>query len=267
MNTKNTILLRRLVYSTIGLFGSFISTPKVTIFCYHGISDSGWRFDVTKDEFIKQMKYLKTKYKLISLSEVDEYLSSNKTFTKPLACITFDDGYKDLLTIKNYCKSEKIYPTVFVLSNPKLANRLELENNKKLLSIKDIKSLIKYGWTIGSHGATHSNFKTLTNNQILTEVDKSKKSLEKALGIKINYFAYPKGSYSQAIVNQVIKSGYKLAVSMDPNILTKQSNRFALPRVGVDGSHSFIEFAALPNQVTVGIRKLSTYTPLAKSII
>ena len=267
MNTKNTILLRKMVYSTIGLLGSLISIPKITIFCYHGISDSGWRFDVTGEDFEKQIKYLKTRYKLVSLPEIHEYLSNNKRITKPLACITFDDGYKDVLKIQEFCKAEKIYPTVFVLSNPKLVNRKEIDNNKELLSDKDIKSLIKYGWTIGSHGATHENFKSLTYNQIVNEVDKSKKMLEKSLGLKIDYFAYPKGSYSQAIVNQVSKSGYKLAVSMDPGILNMKSDKFTLPRVGVDGSHSFTEFVALPNPITVLLRKLSTYTPLSKSII
>ena len=67
------------------------------------------------------------------------------------------------------------------------------------------------GVTIGSHSQTHA---LLPNEDWLTVLDEtvgSRQVLESKLGITINHFAYPNGSFNAAAVRAVAASGYRLA--------------------------------------------------------
>ena len=50
-------------------------------------------------EFERQVEYLKSNYDVILISEAAKRLLENQPFTRPTACITFDDGYKNNQTV------------------------------------------------------------------------------------------------------------------------------------------------------------------------
>ncbi len=62
----------------------------------------------------------------------------------------------------------------------------------------------KYGWEIGSHSVTHPLMSTLTDSQIKTEVEQSKKDLT-AHGINPVSFATPYGDYDNRVVAAIAK--------------------------------------------------------------
>jgi peptidoglycan/xylan/chitin deacetylase (PgdA/CDA1 family) len=241
-------MIRKAVYLTVGTINQLIPNYRTRIFilCYHGIGEDDWTYSVNKATFKKQINYLiSKKYNFISLSQVAQYLNGKFEISKPSVVITFDDGYKDILDIKNYIKKNNIKPTLFLLSDTKNANRKELENTREFLNKNEILSLVKNGWEIGSHTATHSDMHTLTDNKIKKEIINSKIDLENMLKIRVNYIAFPKGRYNKKILIAVSKAGYKLGLTMDDSKIDKQINPLALPRIGVDRTHSFQEFQTL----------------------
>ena len=147
-------------------------------------------------------------------------------------------------------------PTVFLLSSPRDANRNELNNALRLLTAPQIKKLISMGWEIGCHTATHPNVFKLSPSQLGSEIINSKIQLEKQLGLIINYFAYPKGRYTPSAVKAVEQAGYKLALTMDDSYVNSDTDPLKIPRIGVDGTHSFSEFKVLPTSGSRLIRKL-----------
>jgi hypothetical protein len=67
------------------------------------------------------------------------------------------------------------------------------------------------GVTIGSHSQTHALLPNESWPRVLDEAAGSRQVLEKRLGITINHFAYPNGSFNPAAVRAVANAGYRLA--------------------------------------------------------
>jgi peptidoglycan/xylan/chitin deacetylase (PgdA/CDA1 family) len=239
--------IRKLAYITLGAIDNLLGRkpPLITILCYHSINNKGWDFSVRSEEFEKQINYLSEKFDFITLNDLNLFLKSKKNITKPSLIINFDDGYRDILSINNFLKMKGVKPTVFIISDRKRASRKELDTNLEFLNDKEITSLQNSGWEIGCHTKTHADMANLGNTQIKEEIVDSKKDLEKNLKIKIRYIAYPKGLYNQRILKAVESAKYSLGLTMDDGKITKDSNPLTIPRIGVDGTHSFNEFKTL----------------------
>lgn len=245
--SKLYVPIRRVIYIALGALNAFLPFKnKVFILCYHGIGNDTWDFSVSLKTFKKQMLFLKKSgYKFVSLQEIEKHITGEKVIEDKAVSITFDDGYKDVLEIKDFVKKENIKPSMFVLSNTKKANRYELANQRVFLSKEDIRSLISDGWEIGSHTATHSNMFSLSDDGIVNEVEESKKAIERMHKVNVKYIAYPKGRYTKEVLNCVKKAGYKMGFSMDDGFINKNTDMYKVPRIGVDRTHSFGEFKVL----------------------
>jgi biofilm PGA synthesis lipoprotein PgaB len=184
------------------------------------------------------------------------YNQGSKQLAKPGFLISFDDGYKDVLSTKDYFQSLGIKPIVFALAEPQKANRAELKTNRQFLNFDDLKELKLAGWEIGCHSATHPDFSKLTPVEIQKEIIDSKKLLESVLGFEVKYFAYPKGVYNEEILAAAQLAGYSLAFSMDDGWASPKGNPLAVPRVGVDRTHSFLEFKTLYAPSVIATKKI-----------
>lgn len=259
------VLIRKSLYKLIYLFDQLIGNqPKVFVLCYHSISND-WLYGVKAAEFKKQINYLERYYNFISPKQLADHLRGKSKITYPAVLITFDDGYEDILQIKGFLKSKRIKPLLFLLADPKNANRAELATEKKLLSKSQVLQLINMGWEIGSHGQTHVNFGNMDNSSVRIEIADSKKDLHQKFSISVKYFAYPKGRYNKQIIKQVKASKYELAFSMDDGFIDQQTNKFTIPRVGINQSHSLTEFKSLFSPSVVQFRRFCKFINLERA--
>ncbi len=251
-----SIYTRRFIYAVLGGLSAVMGKPhpKIVILCYHSFRDDNWNFSLSVESFKKQIEYLSENFDFISLKELSAHLIKKTLPYKPSVVLTFDDGYKSVLKVKNIVKSLNIRPTLFLLSNPEEANRKELKTDEDFLSIADIELLVQDGWEIGSHSRTHSNLRSLTKTQISREVIESKNSLEHVLGSDISYFSYPRGRYNKDSVDAVIAANYVLGLSMDDGIIDISTDLLKIPRIGVVRSHSFGEFCRMFSPLAIRAR-------------
>jgi peptidoglycan/xylan/chitin deacetylase (PgdA/CDA1 family) len=226
------------------------------VFCYHSISKNDWRFSNDFKEFKRQIKQLLKSRCPVTVDDVFSHINGDSTLKKKSFLITFDDGYKDVTTTREFLGQHNIKPIVFVLSDPKRADSTQLNSSIGFLKKAEILHLSKQGWTIGCHSATHQNFGSLNQKEIVNEIVNSKKVLERNLSIKINYFAYPKGIYNNNILKAVKKAGYKMAFSIDGGFISKSTQIYRIPRVGIDKTHTFSEFQATYSTPVLLVRKL-----------
>lgn len=253
LETNIGINIRKALFVTIGRIDALIGKKAdIFILCYHAIGNDTWRYGVSKREFEKQMKYLVKNFQSVSLSDIEKHILGKRMLNRPSFVITFDDGYKDVLDIKEVCEKLNIKPCVFVLGDTKNANRKELDNQRDLLSKREIVRLKKAGWDVQSHTMTH-DFLPLSNN-LEMEIAQSKSKIRKDLGATAKYLAYPKGGYNSKVIRVAKKAGYTMALSMDDGKINNKTNRYAVPRIGVDRSHSFTEFKYLFSPTVSAIR-------------
>ena len=266
--SKTLASSRRLVYRSLAIYDQYFGNEnKVVIFCFHSISNDSWKYSVSKTTFIKQIDYLvESGYKPVSLTNVFGLLDGRVILPEKSFVICFDDGYQNILNVREYLNKKNIKPVVFVLADTKNADKAQLRSKYAFLNKSDLFVLMKDGWEIGCHSATHADFFKLTNRSVKSEIISSKMMLEKSLGKTVNYFAYPKGRYNKKIIDAVKSAGYKLAFSMDDGLITKETNFLAVPRVGVDSSHSLEEFKSIFTPSALVFRKLFKSTNIWKLI-
>lgn len=240
------VIVRRMLYLILAVIDKLYNRENsVFVLCYHSINNDNWRFSVDIEEFKKQVEFLLKRYQSISLSDLYGYLADRKKLKGPSFVITFDDGYRDIIKIKSFLKIKHIKPAVFVLGTSyNKINWKTLGTRRQLLSSRDINNLQKSGWEIGYHGLTHT---------ILTQLNGS---LKEEILSPYKYFAYPKGRYSRGIISFLRKTNYKLAMSMDDSIISRETNPYIIPRIGVDGTHNFNEFKTLASPSVVKFRSL-----------
>ena len=104
-----------------------------------------------------------------------------------------------------------------------------------------INEMAKAGVTIGSHTSSHLHMPTATEKTNIEELERSQKSLAKALGIKSNIFAYPYGETSLNIKALVKKSGFLAAFGQHSGVINDTSNLYYLPRFSLNEKYGEID--------------------------
>jgi len=105
----------------------------------------------------------------------------------------------------------------------------------RVLSADEILRLAEGGLVdIGAHSLTHGILSSLSLTEQRTEVEGSKRRLEKILGRPVKSFAYPFGlrsDYTPESVALVREAGFDSACANFPGIVWRSSDRFQLPRL------------------------------------
>lgn len=122
--------------------------------------------------------------------------------------------------------------------------RMDIVNNIKervllppeALSTENLKDLNKSPYiTFGSHTVTHPILPKCSDKESFFEIAESKKRLQSILDNTIDSFAYPNGDFSNREVSYLNDTGYKLAFTTKPALITKNNinELYTLPRFGM----------------------------------
>ena len=199
------------------------------ILVYHEISNQGTsqKYAVSKENFEKQMDYLKHHFSAVSLDTILETNEGKPNVAKDAVAITFDDGFKDnFLNAYPVLKKYQLHTTIFLISG-------WIVHKKDMLNLEEINLMKKDGIDFGSHTVNHRRLSSLDGNAANDEVCRSKAELEDLLKKEICYFAYPYGKkrhYTEEIKAKVKQAGYKAAFTTENREIDTHSDRFELGR-------------------------------------
>jgi peptidoglycan/xylan/chitin deacetylase (PgdA/CDA1 family) len=230
--------------------------PYPVILCYHSVNDDNWFHGVSLKVLQLQLTWLRSFARPVTLDDVYKHITGEVVINTPAFAVTFDDGYKSIMQTVPFLNSLNIVPTFFVLSKSQNANHKELDSDYEFLTTTDMKKLVRAGWLIGSHSATHGDFWAMDEKQIAQEVYQSKVDLEKRVGVPVKYFAYPRGRYNKNVLSEIQRAGYTMALSMDDGMISVGQDPYTVPRTGINRTHSFAEFKSSFPPTAVYFRKL-----------
>ncbi len=108
-------------------------------------------------------------------------------------------------------------------------NTLNIDLKKCFLNADEVLSLAKL-FSIASHCVNHCYLTSLTEKNILYELNKSKQFLEYKLNVKITTICYPDGKNNHKIQMLSKKCGYKYGLSISHNECNYQIGR-KIPRL------------------------------------
>ncbi len=222
----------------------------IPVLNYHQINDSAHNaLTVTTTQFEAQMKYLaKNGYHTITPSELADALENNAALPEKPVLITFDDGYLDNYNnafpiLKRYNMKATIFLiTDYVSVYPNYLTwdkALEMQENQIDLE---------------SHTLSHVELsKTGSATETLHQLTDSKKAIEWHLKKKVDFLAYPCGSYDDETIALVKDAGYRAAFTVQYGANKPGAQMYALDRIPIFGgnSHTLLRFKLRLNCVPV----------------
>lgn len=164
---------------------------------------------------------------------LDDLLKDNTTSG---VALTFDDGMRSVYTsalpiLKDHGVSAHLYLTTGAVGkNNKWPTQPDSAPDFDMLNWNEIEALHKGGVYIDSHTHTHPDMRALTRSEMEDECETADELIEKRLGRRPRYFAYPYG-YSNVDVRDFARTRYRATVTTELRSLEKSDDTAMLPRL------------------------------------
>ncbi len=148
--------------------------------------------------------------------------------------VTFDDGYRDNLTLAAPVLQQYRIPfTVFVCTG------FMRDASGNFLTPAELRELAAMpGVTIGSHGATHTRLTDLDDQALRNELVSSKAELENATGRPIAAISYPHGAVDRRVRDAASAAGYTTGACSRFDINDATRDPLLLCRTDIHGNDS-----------------------------
>src|SRR5437588_1763311 len=233
-------------------------TAQTIIYCYHRLVDKV-RFpgtEITPQVFEQQMKELKDRgITVIGMQDLLAWKRGEKNIPPRCAVITFDDGWKSQYEVAWPIMKKYGYPfTMFIYTEGVAGASL---GGGQAITWEMLANMRDNGIDIEAHSATHQDLREghnimlaasggkrtrtkLTGPQyeqwVQNEVVGSKQLLEQRLGIKVNCFAVPFGSYNEHVKEIARNAGYEAMFTVYGQPIGWTSPMDALGRYAIEAN-------------------------------
>src|SRR5437764_7535499 len=233
-------------------------TAQTIILCYHRLVDKV-RYpgtEITPPAFEAQMKALKDRgITVISMQDLLAWKRGEKNIPPRCAVITFDDGWKSQYEVAWPILKKFGYPvTMFIYTEGVRGGSL---GGGEAITWEQLGDMRDNGVYIQAHSATHQDLREghnimlastggkktrtkLTGPQyeqwVRNEVVGCKELLEQRLGIKVNCFAVPFGSYNEHVKELARNAGYEAMFTVYGQPITFTSALDSLGRYAIEAN-------------------------------
>ncbi len=120
------------------------------------------------------------------------------------------------------------------------------------LTTEQLRGLQSYNFEIGNHTYTHMHCRSLTPEDVVTEIDLNKSELEAKSGTKVRSFSVPYGSskdLSEDLIGHLRRTGHETVFLSESVANSPSPNRFRLDRIGSQAKGDgalFVEIELMP---------------------
>jgi len=233
-------------------------TAQTLIFCYHRLVDK-IRYpgtEITPAAFEAEMKQLKDAgITVISMQDLLAWKRGEKNIPPRCAVVSFDDGWKSQYEVGWPIMKKFGYPfTMFIYTEGVRGGSL---GGGEAITWEQLADMRDNGVDIQAHTATHQDLREghnimlaapggkrtrtkLTGPQyeqwVHNEVVGCKQLLEQRLGIKVNCFAVPFGSYNEHVKEIARNAGYEAMFTVYGQPITFTSPNDSLGRYAIEAT-------------------------------
>ncbi len=210
----------------------------MSILCYHEV-DPEWQstLSITPEAFREQCTWLSNR-RVLSLDEAAPVVASKGRMPRGSNAITFDDGFRGVGEHAWPILKEFGLPaTVFVVAETMVGEKAVdwVDGTEpgvlQTMTREQVEVLASEGMTIGSHSRAHHDLTTLSEAEVLADLQESREILEEVAGRSITHLAYPRGRHNAMVRRAASKAGYSWAHALPET--QEVGGQWAIPRVGV----------------------------------
>lgn len=260
---KRRLLAIVLIFLLAGgfIFGSLPPKGFIPILMYHFVlpqlAGTNDPLHVSTPSLDRQMWFLKTfGFRPISVPQFDKIKSGKEKAKGREIVVTFDDGHETFLQYAFPILERYQIPVInfliwrHVLSGRELGG-MTLEEVIKLKSHPLV--------TLGAHTLTHPILTEISPEQAKFEITESKKKLEKALGLPVDYFCYPTGAFNDAVRKLVEEAGYRLAfTTARKNLKGRPETLYSISRIRIGPKDNLLTFWFKISGLKLDFRSIDT---------
>lgn len=206
---------------------------------YHALEEVRSPISFLPGRFAEQMAWLKAEgVRVFTLHDLRGWLTAGAPPTEPAVVLTFDDGFRSVLTRGLPVLARHGFRATVFLTTGHAGGRNDWASQPAgvprwdLLSWAEVRELAAAGMEIGAHSVTHPWLPALPLETARREILDSKAAIEDALGHPVHSFAYPYGAYTDPL-RALVREHFDLAYSASLGRVRKGSDPWALPRVDV----------------------------------
>ncbi|BDY13536.1 polysaccharide deacetylase family protein [Hydrogenimonas cancrithermarum] len=137
--------------------------------------------------------------------------------------ITFDDGFRGLYENFLLLIDRKIHVKLFLVT--------DFIDKKNYLTKGEIEEMLGSGYlSIGSHSVSHQNLDLHDRKRLIYELEASKKKLEDLFDRQISSLCFPRGRFSDLVIEESEKTGYSKLYSCLPGSYFSPYRKNLIPR-------------------------------------
>jgi peptidoglycan/xylan/chitin deacetylase (PgdA/CDA1 family) len=178
---------------------------------------------------------LQAGYHPTTLADVDAAMSGAADVPPGCIVLSFDDALMSQYVNAMPVLIDMGVPAVF-FALPGFADGVH-----RYMSIAELQSLADAGFEVEAHTCNHPNLPLLARRNMdafFAEVLDCKRILEGAIGTRVDFIAYPGGSFDLTVIETVRRFGYRAAFTTRASAVLTANSPFTLPRIRYDPSEA-----------------------------
>ena len=244
---------------SLGLTSAYRSGAKhliatrVTVFNYHRVTDEV-RDNLTAsiEQFDRHMAWAAANCRVVPIEDVLAMDSGIARSSRPIVCITFDDGYLDNYRFAAPILRRHGLPASFFVctgiigTDAPFAHDLRRGNLEiPKMNWDQLREMRDWGFAIGSHTAHHIDCAAEPEAMVRRELVESRERLERELGLRSVIFAYPYGGRHNMTAERlklVKAAGYAGCLSAYGGVNVNRVDRWNVLRVSDGSAFSDLSF-------------------------
>lgn len=250
----------------------WLNRKRLVILCYHGVTARPERssqdplgLHVRVQRFEAQLEYLKRHYNIISLRDYLEARRAGNTLPEYSAILTFDDGYRNFLTMAAPRLLPRSLPVSVFLTTDEVSKNdgpppepdWTPADDENYLSWPEVGLLNQRGVEFGSHTRSHPLLPDLPPEEAERELRESQEVIRKELEIERMPLAYPYGAYSPRLIESARALGYLCGLTTDAGLNEITADLFLLRRTLIGDDDDIPAFAARVSGLTAWLSEIT----------
>jgi peptidoglycan/xylan/chitin deacetylase (PgdA/CDA1 family) len=187
---------------------------------------------VEPDVFAAEMAALaRDGYHTVSQAELFHALFDGARLPPKPVMVTVDDGYvDDVKTILPVLLRHHMVATFYVITGR--------YHEQGFLDEAQVRRLDAAGMDLGAHTRTHVALDAVSPAEARDQIVGSRRDLQRVLGHFVYFFAYPYGAFDAAVVAEVRRAGFVLAVTTRGGTTESSGAPLTMPRIHVGRSQT-----------------------------
>jgi len=271
-------LIKTVVFTLLYFLGAtrlvaWWNRRQVRILCYHGVTrrldrilHNPHKLHVRYDRFAAHLDHLQRRYRVISLGEYLAARREGRRLPDYSVILTFDDGYRNFLTVIAPCLAARAMPaSVFLVTDrlrqngdPNMNGHWTPADDELCLSWTEAQNLRRQQpIEFGSHTCSHTELPSLPPQETVREIRDSYTAIVANTDNREVALAYPRGKYSELIVEQARSTGYACALTTDVGTNDMRSDLFTLKRILIGDDDNKAAFAVRVSGLAQWLKRLT----------